>query len=109
MAGLQRPAARTKATPGTPAASDEAFAKKYPTLAAYLTDTAYEDGSARRTATMTVFAEEGLFKASINDREQSRSAFMAADTFTGLLDRLEKGLQADRLDWRTWTKGPGKK
>lgn len=60
----------------------------------------YEDGSARIPGTLTVFREGSMLKGCLNDRDQSLVAFVSASSFTGLLEALDAGLQADDLDWR---------
>lgn len=102
MAGLKRPVS-SSASGGPPrAAVDLEFRRRWPTLASYVLDVTWEDGSRRETATVTVFAEDGLLKASINDRAGKRTAFMAGETLDGLLDRLDTGLEEEKLDWRPW-------
>lgn len=89
---------------GTPAApEDSAFAKSWPTLHAFLTETAWEDGSPRETAKISVWCEGGYWKGAINDQDREMSAYTSKTTFKGVLDSLEKGLVNDTLDWRRWT------
>lgn len=89
---------------GTPAAeADTAFAKSWPTLHAFLTETAWEDGSPRETAKLSVWCEGGYWKGAINDQDAEASAYTSKTSFKAVLDSLEKGLVNDSLDWRKWT------
>jgi len=72
----------------------------YPTLMEYLTASSYEDGSARRPATLTVFCDQGQVKASVNDRDLDRVAFCTAETIEGLLVLLEDKLKTSSIEWR---------
>lgn len=90
----------------TLAQEDAVFAKKYPALAEFLSVEAWDESTERVRGTISVFWEEGSFKASVNDRDAEQVAFVSKGTFVGLLESIEKGLQADSLDWRP-SKGKG--
>lgn len=89
--------------------ADDGFTKKYPTLHMYLTDAAWEDGSSRECSTISLFVEEGRFKAAMNDKALKRSVYVAADTLTGVLQALEKAVGSPEADWRAWGKNTRKK
>jgi len=82
-----------EATPGS-------FGVKHPRLWEMLTETKYEDGSPRKTATITFFIDEGCVKVCLNDRDQSLAAFCSGDTLDAALRALEAGLEAESLEWR---------
>jgi hypothetical protein len=84
----------------SPRFEDGEFEEKYPTLAAYLLTDRFEDGSPRQTATLMFFSDSGSLKACINDRHNTRSAFVTAVTWHELLNEMEAGLCGDTLDWR---------
>lgn len=88
------------------AETDSAFSKAYPALAEFLSLEAWDSETERTRGTLTVFWEEGAFKASVNDRDADQVAFVSKGTFKGLLDSIEKGLVGDSLDWRQ-SKGRG--
>lgn len=89
--------------------ADEAFHKAYPALAEFLSLEEWEPGTERQRGTLTLFWEDGLFKASVNDRDAEQVAFVTKRAFKGLLEAIEKGLVAGSLDWRkSWQKGKGK-
>jgi hypothetical protein len=81
-------------------AVDAAFAKKYPALAEFLSAEEWGPGEPRERGTLTLFFEQGAFKACVSDRDANMSAFVAKSAFLGLLEAVEKGLQGDSLDWR---------
>lgn len=80
--------------------TDAIFAKKFPALAEFLSLEAWDADTERVRGTVSLFWEEGSFKASVNDRDSDQVAFVSKTTFQGLLEAIEKGLQADSLDWR---------
>lgn len=72
----------------------------YPALMEFLATDSYEDGTPRRTATLTVFTDGGLIKASVNDRDNDGVAFVTSESIAALLVVLEDKLKASSLDWR---------
>lgn len=80
--------------------TDKAFAKAYPALAEFLSLESWDEKTTRERGTVTVFWEEGSFKASVNDRDGGRVAFVTKTVFTELLAHVDKGLSGDTLDWR---------
>jgi len=52
-----------------------------------------------------LIVEDGKWKACVNDRDNSRSAWLEAPTFNDLCARLELGIGSGSLDWRQ-TKKP---
>jgi len=81
----------------------------YPTLCEWLASDRYEDGTPRRTSTVTLFADGSGFKASLNDRDSDRVAFVSAAEIEGVLALLEAKLTESSLDWRKNGPGGGKK
>lgn len=77
------------------------FARAYPCLHEWITLLVWDDGAARVPATVTVFFEDGRFKACLSDRDQQRVAFTSGWTVDGALGALEEGLLGHTLDWRT--------
>lgn len=109
---------RRRTAPGRPEAAavdgilplgDEAFTKKYPTLAEFLTRVLWEPGQPREKGSVFVFIEDGMVKACVNDKDSLQVAFVSSVTFAGLWDAIEKGLAKDSLDWRLSTQGRGKR
>jgi len=89
---------RTKS--GKPAAEDAAASKQYPNIVLLLTATKDDAGKLRKTATLTICAEDGLFKGGIRDRENSASLWKSAKTFDGLFKALEAALDDPDAEWR---------
>lgn len=90
--------------------TDPPFAKAYPALAEFLSLEEWEAGVERERGTITLFWEDGLFKASINNRDSQEVAFVTKGTHKTLLEAIEKGLATDSLDWRqSGFKGKGSK
>lgn len=82
----------------------------YPNLCEYLFSDCWEDGSPRRTSTLTVFGDGEGFKGSLNDRATDNVAFVSAATIEELLAVFEAKLTASSLDWRkNGGNGQGKK
>lgn len=81
---------------------DTAFASRYPVLLMYLSDTKWDDGSAREPSTVSLFIDQGVFKASLNDRDGKRSMYVTGSTFQACLDALEGNLAHDEGSWRSW-------
>lgn len=81
-------------------ATDGKLAKDCPALAEYLTATSYPDGTERRTSSLTVFTEDGQWKACLNEREQGLVLFGTGKTLQGSLTALEALLTAEETPWR---------
>lgn len=79
---------------------DLELAEKRPMIEEYLTATSYDDDSPRVPSTLTVFVDEGMFKASLNDRDVGRTLFVSGTAFNDVLDVLEALLESDRPPWR---------
>jgi hypothetical protein len=90
----QRPAS------GTPAAVDLGAERKFPAIITLLTATVGDDGKARKTSTLTIVCEDGLFKGGIRDREAQASLWRSSKTLDGLLKALEDALVGGEADWR---------
>lgn len=89
----------TRGDDGADAACDELLRRQCPTLHEYLVLRGL-GGKQRKTGTVLVFAEEGKWKACINDRDGGFYAFVSSDNLPGLLEALERGLKGGGLDWR---------
>lgn len=92
--------------PKASAAEDTSFKSQFPAVYEYLTSTVYPDGSVRRTSSISVFVEDGLWKAALNDRDQDLVLFVAESSFQALLEALELLLQEDQVPWRKSKRPP---
>lgn len=73
---------------------------RYESLWEFISATEFEDGSKRQTPSLTIFQDQGLLKACLNDKEQGLVAFCSGTSLTALLEALDEGLAQDSLDWR---------
>jgi len=79
------------------------FNDRWPTLFEFMTVSSYEEAGKRverRTATLNVFTQDGMWKVFLNDRETQRCMCVASRTHRDLLDALEAALTSDEPPWR---------
>lgn len=86
--------------PVSGAAAPDEWAERYPGIVEMLTADHDPSGKPRQGATLLLFYGDSLAKLCLNDRDQGLSAWITALTLSEALDALEKGLQADTLEWR---------
>ncbi len=95
---------------------DADFETLRPALFEYLTATTWEDGTERKTSTVTFFSDDGCWKCSLNERESGHCLFGTGSTLDQCLDTLESLLESEAgAPWRksrqqspTPQKGPKK-
>lgn len=89
-------------TVGSPSSiwRDLSFSSTRPALSEFLGDPTFDDRTPRQTGTLLLFCDGSLLKACLTDREQNLVAFLTSQSFDGLMDALEEGLQTQALDWR---------
>jgi hypothetical protein len=97
---IKRQSASAPSGLGSLAAKDDAFSRRCPLMFEYLTATTFEDGSERQTATLLVFAAEGVWKGCLNDRAEEQALWASASDLQGVLDALEHALETGAPDWR---------
>jgi len=97
---IRRPKPGERTGPVEEPFNDADFKKAYPTLAAFLTDTQYEDRSPRTTATLLIFCENGVLRMCLNDRDNNRSVFFTNETVEGCLMSAENALCSNTVEWR---------
>lgn len=88
---------------------DHASLKAMPLLMEMLTTDRWDDGTPRLPSAISLFIEDGRWKAAINDKDLRASLYVTADTLVGALKALESALASPSPDWRGWNKGKGKK
>lgn len=86
-------------------AADVQLREEYPALHDMMTTTELADGKPRATTTLLIFTEAGWWKCCVRDRDAGEVAFVADETYYGLLGRVEKGLEGNTLDWRPERQG----
>lgn len=87
--------------------TDPRFSGDYPILWSYMTQTKWQDGSARATSSLLLFADDGVLKAMLRDRDAGLCLWVAGATVTGLFDALEAAVSDSRADWRQDRVKPG--
>jgi hypothetical protein len=101
--GMKRPDAGA-APNGAQAARDAVLSGFYPTLTEWLTETTWDDGKPRKTATLLLLTENGRWKAFLHDRDLKRGFWMTGDAYEGLLAAIEEGLTKSSVEWRKDTR-----
>lgn len=86
---------------------DPEFTNQYPNLTGYLTQAVFENGTVRATSTILLFTDGTSATLCLNDRHNSRTVFVSAATFEGMLVALEEGLEEGTLDWKVKGSRPG--
>jgi len=100
MSRLSKPAMSPSPQATPTAAGDSGFARAYPALTEFLSMPFWSDGTPRVLGTMMVLFEEGRWRAWVNCKASSRSAWLSAVTVEALLASVEAGLEGDSLEWR---------
>lgn len=89
--------------PAIPAAEDKDVEGLYPMLVEMVTARSYGDGSPRVPATLTIFAEMGVWKLCLNDKDTARTAWVSSPGLVSAIERLEAQLASDSCEWRKAT------
>lgn len=98
----KKPPRGQSATPGADLPADPVFPSRYPVIWEYLTINRYDSGESRQTATLMLLVEGGQWKACLNDRESTRSLWVAGDAMEGVLGALERALDDPGAAWRVY-------
>lgn len=97
---IKRRAVKVEGGDGSAEFDPDEFALHYTTLWEYLTLSRFEDGSPRKTSSLTVFADDGCLKAVLKDRDASLCLWAAAPSMTGLFTLLDSMLNNPETAWR---------
>lgn len=100
MGFISRSLAKAKTVGPMAACADLKLAKEQPALFEFLTCTKNDDGSSRRVSTITLYFDNGQFKAFLNDKDSQKSLCVVAPTVQGLLIALEASVTSDEPQWR---------
>jgi hypothetical protein len=84
---------------------DEGWLKRYPTLCQYMTDAAWDDGTARECSQLSISCREGDVCLALNDKDLQQSLYTAAESVTEALKLMEGALADGRGQWRPWKTG----
>jgi hypothetical protein len=94
---LRRPAGEA----GRPAdAVDQQWVHDLPAVHEFLTLGVHADGSPRRTATLTLFADAGSWKVFLNERDSGASLCATGGSIADSLSALEVMLEGENPPWR---------
>jgi len=101
MASFLGRARAAKAAKGKAAVvKDEEFSSLYPAISEFLYATVDDEGKPRLTATLMLFADGGLVKALLNDRQNQQSLWAQGSSFEEALSDLDRRIQDDTSAWR---------
>lgn len=102
---MKRPDAAKPAQGAKGLVKDEHAMKSYPLLIQFLNDDTWDDGGTRTPGSMTLFIEDGIWKACLNDRDAQASLYVTGDNVNACLKSIEGRLSgASQADWRVWKK-----
>lgn len=82
---------------------DVEFAKKFPTIAQYLSDCWYDDGESREVSSLTVKMADGVTLA-LSDPDLGQSCFTTAPTLSEAFQAMESALAGSLIKWHRWKK-----
>jgi hypothetical protein len=106
---LQKKAERRVSDPAGGGFVDAAFTASYPTLWMYLTQRRWDDGSERRTSTLTIFADGVAAKCLLKDRDAGLCLWVASESVLTLFEVLEAALCDGETEWRVDRQLPDQK
>lgn len=104
--GLHRPKPGEAFKKAGPVWLDPEFFDNYPTIAAHLGDTTWDDGTPRMTSTLLIYVDGGVLTGILNDRANNRSAFVNGESVFSMLVALEDALAAGTIEWRSKRHSP---
>jgi len=96
---MSRPKDNPKEKAGSKVA-DDVLNGWLPSLHEFLTEIQWEDGKSRKTGTVMILCEDGLWKAWIHDRDNQVSGWWSGESWEGLLEGVNKALGTQTLSWR---------
>lgn len=93
-------ASSVKQDPGS-----DKYWQKRPDLFAFLSASAWPDGSSRLTGTLMLFVDGAVWKAWLHDKDQALGCFVSASSLNDCLDAAERAVGDPGADWRPDRKG----
>lgn len=99
VGNLQRHAKVPESQVIASASSDE-LTDRLPTFLDFVTLVRWPEGDLRTTGTVLLFCEDGLWKASLHDRDGARTVFVSAGGLLELLSVCDEALAAQGTPWR---------
>lgn len=88
---------------------DADWEKRFPVLCEFLTAVTYDDGTVRKTSSISIREQDGKVLVSMSDHDLERGLYRVGDHVRGALESLEKALTSPNADWRPWRQQKGGK
>lgn len=79
---------------------DSKFAKDWPAVYEYMTESKYPDGTARKTSSLTLFCEDCQLKLCLTEKNEGLVLFAAGKTLQTALNALDGLLAGEETPWR---------
>jgi len=100
MALPRKKAGQGTSTSSTSSALDAGLLTQFSEILAFLTATAFEDGSKRQTGKLALSFASGMWGLSLQDQETQQYAFLEGFKLDDLLLDVEIRLKEERMPWR---------
>lgn len=98
---LPVPRPQSKSGPGgIPPVPRGEWAASFPSVWEFLSCPEWADGATRVPGSITLFSEDGMWKACLNDKDGQLVAFVSGKSPEAMLEAMEAGLESGALDWR---------
>lgn len=97
---LTKQSCASRVTAGSRSMSDPAAVAETPSLWAYLTQSAWEDGTPRLTSSLLLFEQDGFLKVMLRDRENGLCLWVAAPNLSSAFAAVELALSDPTVEWR---------
>jgi hypothetical protein len=101
---MKKPTKSDQPPPLAVAAGSWEMIQDYPGLAEFLSCSVWDDGTVRVTGTLLLFADQGLWKVALHDRDGQRTAFFSGETVSDVLNVVDRALCDGRIGWRADTR-----
>lgn len=85
---------------GAVALNDPDAQREFPTLWDHLTQTRWEDGTARIPSTLMIFVADGMVKVMLRDRAEGLCLWVSAPNLASVWDAIELSLSDPSVEWR---------
>lgn len=82
------------------AAFDKAFAEKFPSIHELMTSVVGVDSAVRKTSSLLVFTEDGVWKGCLTERDLDISLWCSGAGFQPMMAAMEAKLVSDVVEWR---------
>jgi len=96
---MKRPTDNPKEKAGSKVV-DEVLRGWLPDLHEFLTENQWDDGKARKTGTMMILTQDGVWKAWIHDTDLRVSGWVSAESWESLLETVNRGFGENSISWK---------